>query len=297
MEDLVNNRKKAEFVKLMGPILNSLRKLGGSGTQSEVADLTANELGISDVQKKEKLKSGVLKFSSQIVWAGQYLAWEELIGTFQGKVWRLTKKGEQTNLTEEQSGEILFKWLNVIVKERKNMNLKENIKNDTEPGNGVSITECHKKELLELLGNLPQKGFEKLSLRLLHESGFGKITMNGIPGDKGIVEGIGILQLNPFVSFKVLFQCRQSKSEISRSQVGDLRNAMIGRADKGIIITIGNFTADAVKEADRDGAPPIELVDGKRLTEMFEKIQLGLIPKTIYEIDHLFFQSFLNPEA
>ena len=47
---------------------------------------------------------------------------------------------------------------------------------------------------------------------------------------------------------------------------------MQGRADKGIIITTGNFTTDAKGEATRDGAPPVELVDGDKLVEMFEKL-------------------------
>ena len=51
---------------------------------------------------------------------------------------------------------------------------------------------------------------------------------------------------------------------------------MTGRADKGIIITTGSFTSDARKEAIRDGAPPIELVDGEKLTTMLERLELGL---------------------
>ena len=67
---------------------------------------------------------------------------------------------------------------------------------------------------------------------------------------------------------------------------------MIGRADKGIFLTTSTFTMDARKEAMRDGAGPIELVDGKKLVSMFETLQLGLKPKTIYEIDQAFFQEF-----
>lgn len=69
---------------------------------------------------------------------------------------------------------------------------------------------------------------------------------------------------------------------------------MIGRAEKGIIITTGTFTNEAIKEASRDGAPQIELVDGTKLVEMFEKVELGLQPKIVYEVDMNYFQKFMD---
>jgi len=67
---------------------------------------------------------------------------------------------------------------------------------------------------------------------------------------------------------------------------------MLGRADKGIILTTGTFTQDARREARRDGAPPVELVDGDKLVEMFEKLELGLTPRTTFDIDEKFFEEF-----
>jgi restriction system protein len=100
------------------------------------------------------------------------------------------------------------------------------------------------------------------------------------------------LQVNPFVSFKVLFQCKRYQGSVGSGVVRDFRGAMMGRADKGIIMTTGNFTKDATKEARRDGVPPIELVDGEKLVDMFEKIQLGLKPIPAFEIDYEFFEKF-----
>lgn len=67
---------------------------------------------------------------------------------------------------------------------------------------------------------------------------------------------------------------------------------MMGRADKGLIITTGTFTLEAKKEARRDGVPPIELVDGDILVDMFEKLELGLIPKRDFVIDEKFFDEY-----
>jgi restriction system protein len=98
--------------------------------------------------------------------------------------------------------------------------------------------------------------------------------------------------VNPLVSFKVLFQCKKYAGTVSPSQVRDFRGAMQGRADKGIILTTGTFTADAKKEALRDGVPPIELVDGEKLVEMFQSLELGLRPKVAFELDVQFFEQF-----
>ncbi len=147
------------------------------------------------------------------------------------------------------------------------------------------------EDLLMVLRNLSPKGFELVCKRLLHESGFEKVTVTGKSHDGGI-DGIGILLINPFVSFRVLFQCKRYKGTVSRAEVGDFRNAMIGRADKGIIITTGTFSTDAIREANREGAPPIELVDGEKLVSMFESVKLGVIPQVVYEVDQAFFDQF-----
>jgi len=69
---------------------------------------------------------------------------------------------------------------------------------------------------------------------------------------------------------------------------------MLGRAEKGIILTTGTFTNEAEKEASRDGAPQIELVDGKKLVRMFEKVELGVNPKIIFEVDLKYFEKFTD---
>src|SRR5512134_3385677 len=97
---------------------------------------------------------------------------------------------------------------------------------------------------------------------------------------------------NPFVSFNVVFQCKRYSGSVTPSQTRDFRGAMQGRADKGIILTTGTFTADARREASRDGVPPIELVDGDKLLDMFEELEFGLKPVTAYEINHAFFEEF-----
>jgi restriction system protein len=139
--------------------------------------------------------------------------------------------------------------------------------------------------------NLSPNGFERLCQRLLREAGFENLIVTGRSGDGGL-DGIGLLQVNPFVSFKILFQCKRYTGTVNPSQIRDFRGAMAGRADKGIILTTGAFTPAAQDEAVRDGASPIELVDGEKLLDMFERFELGLKPKRTYEVDQDFFKPF-----
>ncbi|MEY2859852.1 MAG: hypothetical protein RL392_310 [Pseudomonadota bacterium] len=69
---------------------------------------------------------------------------------------------------------------------------------------------------------------------------------------------------------------------------------MLGRADKGIILTTGSFSSEAIKEANRDGAPPIELVDGDKLVSLFERARLGLKERVVFDVDHEFFAPFMD---
>jgi restriction system protein len=74
----------------------------------------------------------------------------------------------------------------------------------------------------------------------------------------------------------VIFQCKRYRNTVSAGTVRDFRGAMAGRADKGLIITMGTFTRDASLEATRDGAPPIDLIDGEQLMDKLKDLKLGI---------------------
>jgi restriction system protein len=93
------------------------------------------------------------------------------------------------------------------------------------------------------------------------------------------------------MSFHVLFQCKRYKGSVGSGEIRDFRGAMTGRADKGLFITTGIFTPTAVKEATRDGAPPIDLLDGNDLAEKLKELGIGVITKTVdvYAVDEAWF--------
>jgi restriction system protein len=281
----------AQFVRYFGPLLDALRKLGGSGTPDEVVERIAADLGLSDEVQNDLLPSGGPRLRNQVAWARFYLVREGLLDSSKRGVWSLTEKGRSTSLAHDQAREIFLRWVKIFQEQRRaKAEAEEPIAEQVAEGTGAPSKD-YRTETIELLLGLPPAGFERLSQRLLREAGFIQVVVTGQSGDGGI-DGHGTLQINPLVSFKVLFQCKRYAKSVSPSHVRDFRGAMAGRADKGIIITTGSFTTEARREASRDGVPPIELIDGEKLIDMLENLELGLRPVTTYEIDHSFFREF-----
>lgn len=149
--------------------------------------------------------------------------------------------------------------------------------------NGLDEERTWQDELLEVLQAMGPVAFERLCQRLLRESGFIEVEVTRRSGDGGI-DGNGIIRVGGLISFNVLFQSKRYKGNIGPDVVRDFRGAMIGRADKGLIVTTGGFTRDARREATRDGAPPIDLIDGQLLGEKLKELGLGVSTKQVEEV-------------
>ena len=279
------------FVRYFGPMLDALRGLGGSGTPDEVTERIAKDLQVPDTVQNELMASGQPRFRNQVGWARFYLVRDGLLDSSRRGVWSLTERGRSTKLSPEQAQEVFQRGLRRYYEQRRaKANTAEPLEEVVAEGTGATSND-YRVATLERLLALPPNGFERLAQRLLREAGFVQVTVTGSSGDGGI-DGFGTLQVNPLVSFKVLFQCKRYTNSVSPSHVRDFRGAMSGRADKGIIITTGTFTAEARREATRDGVPPIELIDGEKLIDMLAKLELGLRPVTTYEIDTAFLGEF-----
>ena len=278
-----------QFVRFFGPVIEALQELGGSGRPAEVMDWITDKLDISE-QQNELLSSGQTRVQNQIHWARFYLSKSGYIDSSERGIWSLTSKGLSTTLTQKESLQIFSEVQGAIKLEREEVSQEDDDEIDSEEPPSPE-KQNYRSRLMDVLRNIPPEGFERLCQRLLRESGFQQVNVTGRTGDGGI-DGNGLLQVNPFVSFQVLFQCKRYSGSVAVSQVRDFRGAMMGRADKGIIITTGTFTKDAKSEAVRDGVPPIELVNGEKLIDMFEQLELGLTPITVYEVDDEFFDEF-----
>lgn len=263
------------------PLLDALRELGGSGSPDEVIERIAADLHIPDSVQNELLPSGNQKFRNQVYWARWFLKHEGLLDSSPRGVWSLTERGRNTaNISPEEAHDI----------RRRARTAAQEAAPEEEQAADEPVA-AHRAAVLQLMLALPPAGFEQLCRRLLREAGFVEVVVTGRSGDQGI-DGYGTLQINRLVSFQVLFQCKRYKQSVSASQVRDFRGAMAGRVDKGMIITTGTFTAEARREAARDGVPPIEIIDGDKLIDLLEDLGLGLKKVTAYEIDAPFFKEF-----
>ncbi len=285
-----------KFVRFFSPVLQALKELGGSGRPLEVREFIAKQLSISEEERTELLEGGAPRFDNQVAWARFYLVKAGLVDSSKRGVWSLSDRGREIESLTWNQALTLFKQVHAEFESDRPPTDQsaedETVEDSIAPADTiVSEDGSYRKRLLETMMLLPPTGFERLCQRLLRESGFEQVAVTGRSGDGGI-DGHEILQVNPFVSFKVLFQCKRYSGSVSSSQVRDFRGAMMGRADKGIIITTGTFTPDAQKEAVRDGVPPIELVHGEKLLDMFENLELGLIPRKTFDIDVHFFKEF-----
>lgn len=304
----------SEFSRWINPVLKALSELGGSARPREVVELVARNENVNDEVLNRINPAGGQRFPNQIHWARFYLAEAGFIDRSRHGVWKLTEKGATIGQLDEAA-------IKALVEEVLDRSGKVKVARPTSVRGGQETTmrpapaldpvqpesstidssvdelapeqedSDYRSRLLEIMQALPPVGFERLCQRLLREAGFEQVVVTGKSGDGGI-DGHGILSLNAFVSFRVLFQCKRYVGLVTPSQVRDFRGAMQGRADKGLILTTGSFTAEARREASRDGAPPIELVDGEKLIELFAKLELGLRPVTTYEIDVSFFAEY-----
>lgn len=279
--------KGPRFLIYLRPLVEVLRNIGGSGTTADVIDQVIEYMKIPEGEVAKTIASGVSRVRNQIEWARMYLVKADLIDSSQRGVWKLTEKGYEAVLSDDSIYEIFKKVQKTSQKTKEPKNQEEL----TEIDETIVDDEAHGETILSILKNLSSGGFEKLCKRLLTEIGVHDVQITGGTGDQGI-DGTGVVKVNDVVGFNIIFQCKRYRDVVAPHHVRDFRGTMQGRADKGIIITTGRFTAEAKKESVRDGVPPIELIDGERLVTLFEKYKLGLKPKVVYDVVLDFFDNY-----
>jgi len=271
-----------KYDDLFNPLLKAIHKLGSSASISELEDEVASTLGLTEKEASEIHKGTQSEFSYRLAWARYYLKEYGLLNNSTRGVWSLTSEGRKTTSVDKKE---VIKAVNKSVKERSITKEETEIEKPTEAG--------WEDKLLNVIKALSPDAFERLCQRLLRESGFIHVEITGRSGDGGI-DGKGIVRIGGLLSFHMIFQCKRFKGSVSPSVVRDFRGAMIGRADKGLLITTGTFTKDARTEAQRDGAPPIDLVDGQTLSEKLKELKLGIDVKERVVEEVLINQDFFN---
>jgi len=265
---------KYKYDELFNPTLTALHNLGGSGSVDEMEEQIAIILKLTDEQVNEIHRGNTSKFSYRLAWARNYLKRFGLLENSSRGVWALTEGGLKTKKVDKEI--VKRKVVADDRLERLNKEKLKPIEQSDEPDDNEEIQKFSwQEQIIEELQNISPSSFERLCQRLLRELGFQNVEVTGQANDGGI-DGKGMLKLGGVLSFHVIFQAKRYKGSVSPSIVRDFRGAMVGRADKGLIITTGTFTREAKREAQRDGAPPIDLMDGNDLAEKLKELKLGV---------------------
>ena len=256
-----------KYDDLFNPLLAALHNLGSSASIAELEQSVAKVLKLTEADLEQPHDGNRTKFSYNLAWARTYLKRFGLIENSARGVWALTAAGQKTSSVSKQEVKKL---------------VQEEDRRNRDKVDSLEVLEPEEigweADALSALKKMPPDAFERLCQRVLRESGFIQVEVTGKSGDGGI-DGRGVVKLGAILSFHVHFQCKRYKDTVSASVIRDFRGAMVGRADKGIILTTGTFTREAKAEALRDGAPPLDLIDGDEFVQMLKFYQLGITVK------------------
>lgn len=279
----MSSGKMVTYDQLMQPLMTALVNLGGSGSIDEIYE------AVLELEKLDEETLGILhnpEKSSQteigyrLAWARTYLKKAGYLENSSRGVWALTGKAKQAPKIDSR------KIVNYV------RSLDKKISQDTADASdpAASVDESPEETLAWreklhhiLIEEMSPEAFERLTQRMLRESGFVHVEVTGRTGDGGI-DGKGIARINGLMSFHIAFQCKKYKGSVGAPEIRNFRGAIVGRADRGMFITTGNFTKAAIEEANRDGAAPIDLVDGDQLADKLKELALGIKTELVEKV-------------
>jgi restriction system protein len=282
------------FDELFNPLIRALRALGGSGSIQELYDkvIELEQLPEAVLSQPHTDGGDQTEVAYRLAWARSYLKKFGLLENSQRGVWSLTAQAKDLDKVNPVEVVRAVRALSKKSGTKKSEALapqeipEELLQEEAQE-------EAWKLKLNAVLTSLAPAAFERLTQRMLRELGFIQVDVTGRSGDGGI-DGRGIARVNGVMSFHVLFQCKRYKGSVGAGEIRDFRGAMVGRADKGLFITTGVFTPAAVKEATRDGAPPIDLIDGEMFAEQLKELGLGVRKELVetIKVDEKWFEGF-----
>jgi restriction system protein len=274
----MKNKDLPTYDELMDFTLAALKQLGGSASNDELVPEIVRLMGLpQDVADVPHGTTGQTELEYRAAWARTYLRKAGLIENSGRGVWVLTPLGSKPDLVDARK----------IERDVSRQSQVERT-DGARTGEPATFEEAEsastwQDKLLSVLQTMDPIAFERLCQRILRESGFIEVEVTKRSGDGGI-DGYGTFRLGGLISFHVLFQSKRYKGNIGPDIVRDFRGAMVGRADKGLIISTGGFTLEARREALRDGAPPIDLIDGRSLADKLKELELGVKTQLVEQV-------------
>ncbi len=284
MRNLDNATQIPGYATLIEATFSALKQLGGSGRNDEINKKVYEILDIPS-NILEILHTGRNSFSEidyRLAWARTLLKNYGALINSARSVWVIAP--EFTDV-ETVSGSEIEKY--------------KNLSNNTDSGKPINIEQSENIELpaevkswrqrvYEILINMDPYAFERLTQRVLRESGFTDVVVTKRSGDGGI-DGYGKLKINAIVSFNVAFQCKRYQGSVGAPEIRDFRGSLTKNIEKGLFVTTGTYSNTAKDEAANIGKQQIDLIDGEGFIDMLAEYSIGLKEVKDYEIDEDYF--------
>lgn len=267
-------------------------------TMKEIKKYAITDLKLSDADLSEMLPSGKQPvFDNRIGWTRTYLKKAGLIDSPAKTQYTLTEEGKKAlpdadiiddNYLRRYKAFREFKNLETEIEEtvtEVKEKSPEEILEDAYAELNASLADDVMVEVMKLTPT----DFERLVVRLLLSMGYGSgIDEAGFVTQASNDGGIdGIIKEDQLGFSSIYIQAKQWDLErtVDRPEIQKFAGALQEqKAQKGLFITTASFSAGAKKSADAAG---IVLVDGKQLSKLMIKFNLGVSVEHIYEVKRL----------
>ena len=271
------------YAPLIEATFLALKELGGSGKNNEINDKVAEIMQLDDdILLVPHLNSSSLsEVNYRLAWARTLLKNYGAIENSARSVWSIKPDFSKV---EKVDGEYIEKHCKKPSKapiEKQMEDAGVDIPDEVKPW---------RRKLYDILTNMDPYAFERLTQRLLRECGFEDVHVTKKSGDGGI-DGVGKLKINGIFSFNIAFQCKRYKGSVGSPEIRDFRGSLTTDIEKGVFITTGSFSKQAIEEASNPGKQQIDLIDGEDFITKLAEFSIGVKEIKDYEIDETYFSN------
>lgn len=288
----------------MNRVVLELMQDGEQRSRAQVRDAVAQLLKLTEDEREEMTSSGKPVYASRSDWTVSYLDRAQLLDRISRGVYRVNEEGRAV-FASGIEGQELFQKIRGLIAERDPWHVtkkakgkkSEMVMGDTDnPSDGSAekspqeqmsdladeMNEVLGTELLRLIMDRDPSFFEKVVVDLIAAIGYGtgKVTSRSHDG------GIDGLVTTDELGFRPIYtQAKRygKDNTVGRPMLQSFVGALNG-ARNGVFITTSSFTKDAVAYAQSYPNATISLIDGRRLTELMIKYNLGVATESVIEI-------------
>jgi restriction system protein len=271
----------------------------------DLTDQLAEELGVTEDEKKELLPSGAAPvFYNRTAWAKTYLKKAGLVDSPKQGVIVITKRGIDVLKKKPRAIDVKFlKQFSEFIEFQNAKRDDEGSQNGLNEDNSIETPEealetAYQKirkslaqDILNKVISLSPEFFEKLVVELLVKMGYGGSIQDagkavGKSGDEGID---GTIKEDKLGLDIIYIQAKkwQKGSVVGRPELQKFVGALAGQgAKKGIFITTSSFTKDALEYVPRNETK-IVLINGEQLSQLMIDYNLGVTSVSTYEVKRI----------